>query len=291
MREFQRSRGLSEDGVCDEVTWASLVEAGWVLGDRLISHTAPNMRGDDVAELQANLARLGFDCGRVDGIYGPETVAALRDFQRNSGLPDDGVCGRDTVRVLMTLSRQSGSGPGVVMVREADRFTTGDRSLGRLRIVIGEFGGLGALARQVTVALRQHAASATTVDGSDASAHAALANRYRAHAYLGFEAIDESVSTIHHYCVPGFESTGGRLLSEQLAINVPRPWRREDVVRVGTRLPILRETKMPAVLWRMGPINTVVAETPSIVRSVVVAVERWVRSPSGPPGIDDLQKR
>jgi len=48
---------------------------------------------------------------------------------------------------------------------------------------------------------------------------------------------------------------------------------------------------MPAVLWRMGPINTVVAETPSIVRSVVVAVERWVRSPSGPPGIDDLQKR
>jgi N-acetylmuramoyl-L-alanine amidase len=239
------------------------------------------MRGDDVAELQAALARLGFDCGRVDGIYGPETVSALRDFQLNSGLPDDGVCGRDTVRILTTLTRQSGSGPGVMMVREADRFTTGDRSLGRLRIVIGEFGGLGALARQVTVALRQHAASAITVDGSDPSAHASIANRFRAQAYVGFEAMDESVSTLHHYCVPGFESTGGRLLSEHLAAQVPRPWRREDVVRVGTRLPILRETRMPAVLWRMGPINTVVAETPSVVRSVVIAVERWVDSPAG----------
>lgn len=243
------------------------------------------MRGDDVAELQSLLARLGFDCGRVDGIYGPETVAALRDFQRNSGLPDDGVCGSDTVRILTTLTRQSGSGPGVVMVREAARFTTGDRSLGRLRIVIGEFGGLGALARQVTVALRQHSASAITVDGADPSVHAQLANRFRAQAYVGFEAVDEPMSTIHHYCVPGFESTGGRLLSEHLAAHSPRPWRREDVVRVGTRLPILRETRMPAVLWRLGPIKDVVAETPAVVRSVVVAVERWVASPEGPAGV------
>ena len=259
-----------------------MVEAGWTLGDRLITHTAPNMRGDDVAELQAALARLGFDCGRVDGIYGPDTVAALRDFQRNSGLPDDGVCGHDTIRTLLTLTRQSGSGPGVVMVREAEQFTTGNRSLGHLRVVIGEFGGLGALARQVQMALRQHSASAVTVDGSDASAHAALANRYRAHAYLGFEAIDEHAATLHHYCVPGFESTGGRLLSEQLGNNAPRLWRRDEVVRVGTRLPILRETRMPAVLWRMGPTHLVVSETPAIVRSVVVAVERWVRSPLGP---------
>ena len=40
--------------------------------------TAPNLRGEDVAELQRILARLGFDCGRVDGIYGPDTTALFK---------------------------------------------------------------------------------------------------------------------------------------------------------------------------------------------------------------------
>ena len=52
---------------------------------------APNLRGDDVSDLQATLARIGFDCGRVDGIFGPRTSWALEDFQRNSGLYVDGV--------------------------------------------------------------------------------------------------------------------------------------------------------------------------------------------------------
>ena len=163
------------------------MESGWALGDRLLMLTAPNLRGEDVAELQRILARLGFDCGRVDGIFGPDTAAALQDLQRNSGLPDDGICGPDTVSALDVLSRNTGSGPGVVMVREVAAVTSGRRSLGHLRIVIGEYGGLGALARQVTTALRQHSASATVIGDPDASTHAALANRYRADVYIGFE--------------------------------------------------------------------------------------------------------
>ncbi|MGA1038531.1 MAG: peptidoglycan-binding domain-containing protein, partial [Ilumatobacteraceae bacterium] len=64
-------------GCCDELTWTALVEAGWTLGDRLLMITAPNLRGEDVAELQRILARLGFNCGRVDGIFGPDTAGAL----------------------------------------------------------------------------------------------------------------------------------------------------------------------------------------------------------------------
>ena len=276
MTSFQASQGIPPTGSCDELTWSLLVESGWALGDRLLMLTAPNLRGEDVAELQRILARLGFDCGRVDGIYGPDTTAALQDLQRNSGLPDDGVCGPDTVSALDVLSRNTGSGPGVVMVREVAAVTSGRRSLGHLRIVIGEYGGLGALARQVTTALRQHSASATVIGDPDASTHAALANRYRADVYIGFEAANEPVSLIQYYAVPGFESAAGRSLSEQLAHDVRYPLRREDIEVIGARLPVLRETRMPAVLWRLGLISEIVAQTPTIVRGVVLAVERWV---------------
>ena len=88
----------------------------------------PNLRGDDVSELQAMLARIGFDPGRADGIFGPSTARALEDFQHNSGLYVDGVCGPDTVRALAVLARQTGSGPGVSVVRELATLTASARS-------------------------------------------------------------------------------------------------------------------------------------------------------------------
>ena len=45
------------------------------------------LRGDDVLDLQHQLNALGFDAGRDDGIFGPHTADALREFQRNVGVP------------------------------------------------------------------------------------------------------------------------------------------------------------------------------------------------------------
>ena len=79
VRGFQERRGLRVDGICGPQTWASLVEAGFRPGDRLLYYTSPMLRGDDVAELQRRLSALGFDAGRVDGIFGeheaPESLA------------------------------------------------------------------------------------------------------------------------------------------------------------------------------------------------------------------------
>jgi N-acetylmuramoyl-L-alanine amidase len=63
------------------------------------------MAGDDVAALQQRLLDMGFDCGRVDGLFGVETDEALRDFQRNVGLVADGTCGPATFKALNQLSR------------------------------------------------------------------------------------------------------------------------------------------------------------------------------------------
>lgn len=53
-----------------------------------------------VREVQRRLRRLGYAPGRVDGIYGPRTRAAVGWFQRKHGLPPDGRASLATVRHL-----------------------------------------------------------------------------------------------------------------------------------------------------------------------------------------------
>lgn len=106
IRAFQQQRGLRTDGVVDAETFRALDEAKWRLGDRVLSYVPGHpLVGDDVAALQRRLCDMGFDCGRCDGIFGPLTEAALREFQRNVGLPADGTCGADTLRALQRLRR------------------------------------------------------------------------------------------------------------------------------------------------------------------------------------------
>ncbi|NLG85447.1 MAG: L,D-transpeptidase family protein [Firmicutes bacterium] len=51
----------------------------------------PFLRGPDVKGLQEYLAGLGFSPGPCDGIYGPQTAAAVQEFQRRHGLRPDGI--------------------------------------------------------------------------------------------------------------------------------------------------------------------------------------------------------
>ncbi|HEU4674721.1 MAG TPA: N-acetylmuramoyl-L-alanine amidase [Motilibacteraceae bacterium] len=106
VRAFQQERGLTVDGVVDADTYRTLDEARWRLGDRILSHTVSHqLVGDDVAALQRRLSELGFDTGRIDGMFGPETESALREFQRGVGLPVDGTCGPATFKALDRLAR------------------------------------------------------------------------------------------------------------------------------------------------------------------------------------------
>jgi N-acetylmuramoyl-L-alanine amidase len=283
LRDFQTDRGLHCTGTCDEDTWRAIVEASWKLGDRLLMLVGPNLRGDDVSELQASLARIGFDSGRVDGIFGPATARALEDFQHNSGLYVDGVCGPDTIQALRVLTRQTGTGPGVTAVRELETLTAGARSLAELRIVVGQFGGLSSLSRQLVRALRHRSAHVVASDEPDASAQAAAANRFAATAYVGFEAHREPTAAVHFYRVPEFESAGGRALASHIARRCEPAIAGHTFDVTGMRLPILRETRMPAVLLTLGPVQLVLDRAPGIVDGVVDALEAWASAPSSPP--------
>lgn len=121
VRAFQQERGLIADGVVGPSTWRRLEGARWALGDRVLRYGTRYMQhGDDVTALQRRLHDLGFDPGRVDGIFGPDTDHALKDLQRNLGIPADGLCGPVTFRALDRLSRTVVGGEPH-HIREAER--------------------------------------------------------------------------------------------------------------------------------------------------------------------------
>lgn len=106
VRVFQQERGITLDGIVGPLTFRRLEEARWNLGDRVVSFSAGRMTaGDDIGELQRRLNALGFDAGRVDGVFGPDTDHALREFQRNVGVDVDGTCGPAVWRALDRLAR------------------------------------------------------------------------------------------------------------------------------------------------------------------------------------------
>lgn len=123
VRAFQQQRGLHVDGLVGSATFRRLDEARWSLGDRILTHLPGNlMAGDDVFALQRRLLELGFKVGRVDGYFGPQTEAGLRDFQHNFGIPVDGTCGPATLKALAQLAPMvRGGAPNAMRARERIR--------------------------------------------------------------------------------------------------------------------------------------------------------------------------
>ena len=52
--------------------------------------------GPAVKELQRLLTQCGYGCGNIDGIFGPKTEEAVKNFQRDHGLEADGIAGEKT---------------------------------------------------------------------------------------------------------------------------------------------------------------------------------------------------
>lgn len=279
VERFQRERGLEVDGVCGPQTWSSLVEAGYRLGDRLLYLRAPMLRGDDVSELQHRLGALGFDAGRVDGILGPDTERALRDFQRNMGLTCDGVCGRDTLAALARLRPPADDTASVGMAREREALRTAPRRLADRRLVIGETGGLPVLADALGRALQERGATVAVLHHPDPSEQASEANDFGGDVYVGIGLDARACCRAAYFAVPGFTSVGGRRLAQLICEELGPVAAAGPPEAVGARLAVLRETRMPAVACRIGPPERVVTRVPDLAAALADALHRWVLDP------------
>jgi murein L,D-transpeptidase YcbB/YkuD len=75
----------------------------------------PAQRRTTVAELQKaqqTLKDTGLYAGPIDGVLGPETLQALREFQASQGLPQTGKLDEATRQQLMITSRPGGCPEG-----------------------------------------------------------------------------------------------------------------------------------------------------------------------------------
>ena len=64
-------------------------------------------RGDEVVTIQTKLKRWGYYSGNIDGIYGTQTVNAVKYFQSKNGLTVDGIAGPATLKAMGIYSSSS----------------------------------------------------------------------------------------------------------------------------------------------------------------------------------------
>jgi peptidoglycan hydrolase-like protein with peptidoglycan-binding domain len=129
LRKFQSRKGLPVDGIAGPEVEQALRDArrpgdagapadepaqdqGEVYEFETLDLEAPaamptlrrGSRGSPVADLQRRLGAAGFSAGAADGIFGSNTDAAVRAFQRSRGLGVDGIVGSRTWGALLGTS-------------------------------------------------------------------------------------------------------------------------------------------------------------------------------------------
>ena len=234
VQAFQVERGLAlRDGI-DGATWLVLEESSWRLGDRLLFVSQPYLRGDDVVTLQQSLSLLGFDPGRVDGIFGPLTETALADFQANIALPPNGTL---TMATLQQLERLAPRDTNRRMVSEVRQRVDLIREATTRRVGIG---GRSPLIDQVATTIRAASIEVVLLSGSDEQ-QAEMANDAGVGAALFLSERPEfPLPRVHFYESYRFRSLHGSQMSEIIG----------EALRVepsGMALPVLRQTTMTAV--------------------------------------------
>ncbi|HEC09446.1 MAG TPA: hypothetical protein ENI86_07755 [Acidimicrobiales bacterium] len=278
VRGFQADSGLDSDGICGPDTWASLIEAAHVRGSRLLYMQSPPMRGEDVAQLQRDLAALGFPAGPANGIFADRTARATAEFQRNVGLVPDGVVGPETLRALERLGRRGFPTESVVHVLQEQQYLLSSGSLGAMKIVIGENGGMNTLAAAVRRSLSDNGAHVIVTADPDWSNQAAQANKFGAELFIGLQARPDR-REICYFRSQNSVSVGGRHLAALVAERVSPLL--GPISTTGMRIAILRETRMPAVLCRLGSADRLVPANAGVASAVAASVRCWTEQSRG----------
>ncbi|QWZ07685.1 peptidoglycan-binding protein [Nocardioides panacis] len=308
VRAFQQMRGLAIDGIVGPSTYRVLEEARWRLGDRLLTHVPGNLSaGDDVLALQQRLLDLGFKVGKLDGRFGHQTEQAVRDFQRNVGVPADGTCGPATLKSLSRLAPiVRGGSPNAMRAEERIR-REGPQLTGKIVVIdpsVGRFADSAMrlhadaittdLARRIEgrlVATGVQAFLTNTGGASEATEveRAEFANRTDAHLCIslqvdGSENPDAAGCSTYYYGseAHGVASSAGERFAGLVQREIVARTDLGDLRSHGKTFDILRRTKMPAVRIDAGyltnPGDAARLADPSfrdvIAEAVVVAVQR-----------------
>jgi len=327
VRSFQQARGLTVDGVVDSQTFRAIDEAHWRLGDRALAFSASHLtRGDDVAALQSRLIEMGFDIGRVDGIFGPRTARGVSQFQRSVGIPDDGTCGPATFSALARLARTVIGGAPFTLRVEAAIGRSGPALAGKTVVIdpagdsrllvngLDESSIVFDLARRIEGRLFALGVSAYLTRGEESpkeedAERADFANRSNADLFISLHLDSHSSSkasgvATYYYGndVHGAHSVMGERFASLVQREICARTGQVDCRTHPMTWELLRRTKMPAIRIECGYLTSVEDASrlaspefrDSIAESIVIAIQRLYLpedrdSPTGLLRISDLR--
>ncbi|GIU85967.1 MAG: hypothetical protein KatS3mg009_0482 [Acidimicrobiia bacterium] len=226
---------------------------------------------------------LGFDAGREDGILGPQTERAIRQFQRNVDLATDGVCGPATIAAL---DRLGGLAAGsVASVREREALRRDARRLNDRSVFLVAEPGLEVLAGEVARRLRAAGALvALDVSGEDHRRLAEEANAFVADVCLALGSAPEPGVRCAYFATARFRSEAGYAIASQLAVALSEVLPGVEPP-VGRTYVLLRETRMAAVVCELYSRDDAAGAmalaplVPDLADAIVDGVRRGVEAP------------
>lgn len=256
--QFQKDKGLDADGVVGPDTWRSLYEAGYRFGDRLLFLRRPMIRGEDVSELQSRISSLGFDPGKIDGIFGPATEKAILEFQHNRALAEDGKVGPAVVTEINLVTRGEMK-RGREAIREREWLRRLPPSVAGARIYLDA----GCRNDEESIAAWQ-AASGTAIQLQERGAlpvmsrshdarlpervRAGRANRLGADLIIAFQIEGQGENGVFYFASEHSRSEVGANLARSIASQT-------GGTVEGRASALLKETRAPAVIISHNPLG------------------------------------
>jgi peptidoglycan hydrolase-like protein with peptidoglycan-binding domain len=105
--------GMKSDTMKSDTMKSDTMKSDSMKSDMSKSRGTRGARGGDreqVRAVQQALKDKGHDPGNVDGVMGPKTRSALRDFQKKEGIKDTGQLDQDTMSKLGVETKTSSGG-------------------------------------------------------------------------------------------------------------------------------------------------------------------------------------
>lgn len=255
---FQKDKGLGADGIVGPDTWRSLYEAGYRFGDRLLYLRRPMIRGEDVSELQSRISSLGFDPGKIDGVFGPVTEKAILEFQHNRALAEDGKVGPAVVTEINLVTRGEMK-RGREAIREREWLRRLPPSVAGARIYLDagcrseeESTAAWQAASAAALQLQERGALPVMSRSHDARlperVRAQRANRLGADLIVSFQVEGQGVNGVFYFASEHSRSEVGESLARSIAATT-------GGTVEGRASALLKETRAPAVIISHNPLG------------------------------------